>query len=238
MRGAAPDGRVCRMSLSHPGTLLMTWSYSKLHNIFKVLVRSDKRSRSSRIRRMIWCAETLHFEASITSDCRNETAAMETEAQQAFINGHFISTLMISMAYGEHTLSDLGFASGKLHREHNKLKKVTEAVQELKIFKPSFWVEFQRLQDIRNTYVHRTWVEVPACERAASLSERWAPHPLSLTARIRHPRKIILTPEERDRTYPAPLTVMEKDAQDALILMDSIRHVRHNSGIVRDEFFD
>ncbi|MBY0410012.1 MAG: hypothetical protein K2Q97_07755 [Burkholderiaceae bacterium] len=162
---------------------------------------------------------------------------METEARHAYINGHFISVLMISMAYGEHTLSDLGFASGKLFQERNRLDKVTEAVQELKIFKSSFWAEFQRLQDIRNTYVHRTWLEVPVCERAdASLSERWAPHPLSLTARIRHPRKIVLTPEERDKTYPAPLMVMEKDAQDALLLMDSVRYVRHSSGVVRDDF--
>ncbi len=217
----------------------MTWSYSKLRTDFKSLVRSDKRNRRNRIRRMIWCAENLHFQATITIDCSNETASMETEAQHAFINGHFISTLMISMAYGEHTLSDLGFASGLLSQEFNSLKAVKKAVRDLKIFTGSFWAEFERLQDIRNTYAHRKWVEVPVRERADdSLSERWAPHPLSLTARIRPPRKIVLTPEERDKTYPAPLTVMEKDAQDALVLMDAVRQVRHTSGIVRDDFLD
>ena len=228
---------VYRMSPSYPRTLQMTWSYSKLRNAFRILVRIDKRSRCARIRRTIWAEANLHFQAAVTLDCSNETAAMETEAQHAYINGHFISVLMISMAYGEHTLSDLGFASGKLFRERNKLEKVTEAVQELGIFNDNFWAEFERLQDIRNTYAHRKWVQVPVSERADdSLSERWAPHPLSLTARIRHPRKIVLTPEERDKTYPAPLTVMEKDAQDALLLMDSVRYVRHRSGVVRDDF--
>lgn len=160
---------------------------------------------------------------------------MEKETQAAFVEGHFISTLLLAMAYCEHTFSDWLVLQEKREPPLRNLEPIITAMKSKKIFQEGFWIEFKRLQNIRNTYAHRGWENIPADEPdAEGPLRRSRPDASSLTARSRPPYKIVLSPEERDKQYPSPHQLVEQDAKDALVLMDSVRQLRHNSGITRD----
>lgn len=164
---------------------------------------------------------------------------METEAQATFVEGHFISTLMLTMAYCEHTLSDWVVLKETIEPPSRKLEVILNRAKSAKIFTESVWIEFERLQNIRNTYAHRSWESIPADQPdAEGPLRRTRPHTNSLTARTRHPYKVVLTEEERDRRYLSPRQLMEQDAKDALVLMDFVREFRHSSGITTNPFDD
>lgn len=215
----------------------MHLSFSYLRAAFKSLTRSDKSTRRKRLERNLWCHQNLDSYAAITSDFRDETSFMEREARQSFINGQFISTLLVAIAYCEHTLSDIALAETRSTSCANDPKRYIPVIQKHRIFNASFWDELQRLKDIRNAYAHRKSESVPVTERSdTSLDEAFIPHKNTLTARTRPPRKNILTDKERDENYPAPQALIEKDAQDALKLMDAVRHVRHRIGLIKNDW--
>ncbi len=213
----------------------MRMPLSALRKVYKAFMRSDGNRRKERIRRSLWCTQNLHFQAAITSDHRHETAAMESEVQATFVDGHFISTLLLSMAYCEHTLSDWLVLKEKNEPPRRNLERIINLVKSKKILNESFWSQFQALQERRNTYAHRSWESIPEHEPDVDGPlRRTRPHTQSLTARTRPPYKVVLSAEERDKQYPSPRQLMEQDAKAALLLMDAMRHLRHHSGITRD----
>lgn len=217
----------------------MASTYSKLRMAFKSLLRADQSSRRKRIERNIWCSENIHFSSGFNSDFRDETALLEQEARQTFIHGQFISALLVSVAYCEHTLSDIALATTKSKKVADDSALYIAEIKKLKIFNTLFWDELQRLKDIRNGYAHRKWESVSATQRVDdSLDESFIPHKNTLTARTRAPQKNLLTKEERDKKYPSPQELIEQDAKDALRLMDSVRHMRHNVGHIKSEWDD
>lgn len=175
--------------------------------------------------------------STFMSEIRDETTVLNTEAQQTFIHGQFVSTLMVSIAYCEQTLSDIALAVTQSNETANNPKKYISKVKTLKVFSNSFWEELERLKLIRNAYAHRKWTSVSSNQRADdSLDEAFIPHPNSLTARTRAPRKNVLTEEERDKKYPTCQKIIEQDAKDALILMKAVNHVRHKISLIRNNW--
>ena len=160
---------------------------------------------------------------------------MESEAKATFVDGHFISTLLLTLAYCEHTLSDWVVLKEKIEPPPRKLERIVKLAKPPKVFKESFWIEFKRLQDIRNTYAHRSWESIPDDEPdVEGPLPRTRPHADSLTARTRRHHNAVLSGEEHHKQHLSPWQLMEQDAKDALVLMDSVRCLRHNSGITRD----
>ena len=105
----------------------------------------------------------------------------------------------------------------ELVKKHHTLFALANAAQAAGVFDNAFWDDFSTQREIRNAYVHRSWERNPSGQDVAKLN----PH--SLTSRFK-----------KLKIYPSKL--MELDAQNALLLMDKVRHLRHSSGITKNPF--
>ncbi|MEF9947058.1 MAG: hypothetical protein RR800_01750 [Comamonas sp.] len=188
--------------------------------------------------RQHWCEQNLHFPFQSSSDYSIETSQMPYEAKSSFIYGNFISTVLVAVAFCEHTISDwLYLMALKKPKQRIGLEKLMKKAKNAKLFSEDFWENFDDLRKIRNAYTHRCWDVIPCNEvEDEKLSSAVRPDSYTVTARTRPPQKNQLTPEERDRNYPSPSQLMEQDAKDALLLMDIVYRFRHSSGIIKEDF--
>lgn len=65
---------------------------------------SDDRGRKERVERIVWVSAHSTLPTAILG--RTETLALLQEARDAFVNGHYLSTLLVATCVIEHSLSE------------------------------------------------------------------------------------------------------------------------------------
>lgn len=194
------------------------WRFSSIKKLFRAFKQSDGLRRSQRVKRELWCAKHLTFQASFTVDHSLESSRMEQEARECFVNGNFIAAHILAISFCEHTLSDWLLSSGTipdLNRNRKTLAFLATEAQKVGLFDAEFWNEFTQQRELRNAYVHRVWSAPTNSSECAKLAQN------SLTTRFKQSK---LSPE----------LIVESDAMSGLLLMDRMRHLRHKSGITKN----
>lgn len=121
-----------------------------------------------------------------------ETAYVFDEAKMTFINGEFISTIMLAQAFIEHKLQACLASKGLIKESKNGLKSMTMCLRRKKLVNEFLLNKIDHLRKIRNPFSHLR----PGDE--SSVSER-----------------IFLEKQ-------GPLLIMEKDAKNSIALMYQI----------------
>lgn len=191
----------------------------------------------NKAQRAEWCDSTLSFPFKNVSECSIETGSMVKEVRHTFIEGCFVSTVLVAISFCEHTIADWLYLKGKNPpKDRVPLGELCKRAKNLGLFDEAFWAKLNELREIRNAYAHRCWEAIPANEQESdALSSQVRPATWTATARTMPPQKNQLTLDERDKKYPSALEVMEQDAKNALMLMDRVYHFRYHSGIIRDD---
>lgn len=158
--------------------------------LLKALSQSDAMRRDARADRIEWLSLHINIPSFIAG--RAETLHLLEEARNTFVDGHFVSALLIAMAVIEHTLvEDLQLQ--QLTQGSPTFGQALSLAKDKRLFPPDWLERATRLSHRRNPYAHLKDED----------------HPHALGARIqsenRHPRSI-----------------MENDAKDALELMSNI----------------
>lgn len=151
------------------------------------LEANDKQDREARADRFEWLS--LHGVTPPSMIIRAETGHVLNEAREVFVNGHYISTLLLALAFIEHAIAE------ELKRKDPKIgslsmEKAIEEAKERKLF-PIDWLDrADRLRLRRNPFAHYKKIT----------------HPHTLGMRIQHEKQ-------------HPITILETDAKDAIELM-------------------
>ena len=153
----------------------------------RMLAKSDKETFAHRV-------ERLKFVDGIIGDIgmlgSMETVFIFREAGWAYINGAFISTIMLSQAFIERRLHDLMIEKGFEGEANHGAQSIIKFCRKHQLVTDFLLDKFDRLRQIRNPFVH---VKPPD-------------HPFSLDQRM-----------FTEKTQPNDL--IESDAKEALSLM-------------------
>lgn len=151
------------------------------------LTESDDMRRNARAERIEWLS--LNVASYPTIMGRAETLQLLEEARGAFIDGHFVATLLVAMAFIEHALIEELQLVGRT-KGSPRFSQAIEMAVDGKLF-PSDWLQRAKALSLRrNPFVH--------------LKEQDHRHTLGV--------RII---EEKAH----PLAIMEADAKNAIDLM-------------------
>lgn len=71
--------------------------------VLSALQRSDEASRPRRVKRIAWLSG---HQVAVNSIGPVDTMAVLDEAKDCFVYGHYIATLLLAVAFIEHTLAD------------------------------------------------------------------------------------------------------------------------------------
>ena len=119
--------------------------------IIKALEESDQSRREARANRILWSSE--HRASFPVISGRAETLRLLSEAEDTLIDGHFVATLLLAMAFIEHTVIDelqlLGHTKGSPPFGH-----ALKLAEQHKVF-PSDWLKRANTLSVRrNSFVH------------------------------------------------------------------------------------
>jgi len=148
----------------------------------------DASNRLERAGRLIWVDSNLVSVDTGYWD-RSETAAAMQEARSSFIQGNFISTLVLALAYVEHVVND-ALPPPPPNKRAPTMSDAIKKARDAGLFPCDLLDEALVLYDFRNPLAHRRKADDPD-----TLGER-------VRDRKSHPRLIL-----------------EHDARDALLLM-------------------
>ena len=164
---------------------------AQLQSVIATLERLDSDSRGARAERVFWLS--LHEpEPAGAIMGRTETMQILREARAAFIDGHFVSSLLLAMCFVEHTVVEelqlLGHIKGS-----PIFSSALKTAEMHRVF-PTDWMKRAKTLSLRrNPFAH--------------LKE--ASHEHGLGVRIRSEKR-------------HPRTIMEDDAKDAIDLMYNV----------------
>ncbi len=119
-----------------------------------------------------------------------ETATIFSEVKMAFVNGEYVSTILLAVCFAEHWLG--GYLEGRKYskKAYSSLSTIIDTLREDALVPEYLLSRLDRLREIRNPFVHmKNW------DHPAKLDRRW-----------------IL---ERK----PPFELLEEDAREALSLM-------------------
>lgn len=125
-----------------------------------------------------------------------ETAYVFDEAKMTFINGEFISTIMLAQAFIEHKLQTYLASRGLIKESKKGLKSMTSYLKRNKLVNEFLLDKIDHLRKIRNPFSH-----------------------LKLDDESSISRRIFLQRKE-------PFIVMEEDAKEAIALMYQIAIIK------------
>ncbi len=159
------------------------------------LAKYDKRSMADRIQRFKFLKKVFPKGYSFGSDL--ETAYIFDEAKMAFINGEFISTILLSQAFIERRLQ-MHYQSLGLDNISNKgLKAIIDHAKRNKTIHEFLLPKIDELRQKRNPFVHLKEYD----------------HKFNISQRIYN---------DKDKVFREPMTIIREDAQEALRLMYAI----------------
>ncbi|WP_412478375.1 hypothetical protein [Azonexus sp. IMCC34839] len=122
-----------------------------LTRIINALEESDKLHREARARRILWVSE--HKASFPVISGRPETLKLLSEAEDTLIDGHFVATLLLAMAFIEHTIIDelqlLDPVKGS-----PRFGEALKLADKQKVFPPDWIKRANTLSVRRNSYVH------------------------------------------------------------------------------------
>jgi len=156
-----------------------------------ILSRYDLDSLPERLERFKWLLKV--FPSGYGFMMESESSFIFDEAKMAFINGQFISVILLAFSFLEHWLG--GYISSLGHYDTAKagMKRILVFVEEKHLLNGLFIKKIDRIREIRNTYIH--------------IKPQNYVHKLS--------NRIF-------RESVTPGEIMHKDAREALILMYQI----------------
>lgn len=153
----------------------------------RMLAKSDKETFASRVERLKFADGIIGNIGMLGS---METVFILREAGWAYINGAFISTIMLSQAFIERRLHDLMLEKGFESEAKHGARSIIRFCRKHQLVSDYLLDKFDRLRRIRNPFVH----------------VKSSDHPFSLDQRI-FTEKI------------QPNDLIENDAKEALSLM-------------------
>lgn len=124
---------------------------SNREKLLKALEYSDLNTRNARMDRIEWLS--LHRPIVPVVLGRVETLQLLEEAQQSFISGHFVATLIVAMAFVEHCLIEELQILGLIKGSPSFSTALTVASDE-KIFPHDWLVRAKVLSLRRNPFAH------------------------------------------------------------------------------------
>lgn len=130
----------------------MTGTADKLSaRLVAALEESDKNRRIGRAERSIWLSEH-EFNPGIVMG-RMDTMALMQEARESFVDGHHIATLVLAIAFIEHTLVEY-LISRDLAKPKINFQDVLKICFRKSLF-PNDWIErTDKLRLYRNPFTH------------------------------------------------------------------------------------
>jgi hypothetical protein len=165
----------------------MSFSIEDRQHLIAALEESDTSSRLERVDRIEWLS--LHQNNPSVLAGRAETLQLLKEARESFVDGHYVATLLLALAFIEHTLIE-ELQLLKLINCDTPINKAISIAEEKKVF-PADWLGRANVLRLRrNSFVHLKKEE----------------HLHTLGKRIRIEKK-------------HPSNILETDGKDAIDLM-------------------
>lgn len=157
--------------------------------LLDALKRSDERSRDGRANRIIWLSAYKTDHGAIIGP--SDTMAIQNEANQCFVDGQYIATVLLVMAFFEHSLIDELLEKEIIKAgQRCSLEKAIKLAKEYSVLDSDLLNSADQLRLIRNPLSHR---KDPKHEH--NFGNRYI----------------------RGKIHPQ--TMLEKDAKDAIMLM-------------------
>jgi hypothetical protein len=120
--------------------------------LLEALERSDAWRRQGRAERIAWISE--HDVAYELISGPMDTLRLLAEARECFVDAHYVATLILAVAYIEHTLMDelteRGFAAGV-----RTLEQAIKRSGHYDLFEKALLDRADKLRAIRNPFTHR-----------------------------------------------------------------------------------
>jgi hypothetical protein len=167
-------------------------------NLVSALEQSDEMRRSERAERIEWLS-THQIPLGVVVGPMDSMAILG-EARDCFIEGHYIASLLLCVAFIEHTITDELVEHG-LARYGVSFVDAIRLSKDAGLFSPEMLSGADHLREIRNPFTHRK-----SQDHRHSFGNRF------LEERV-HPRSIV-----------------ERDAKDALALMYAFFHCSLKDG--------
>lgn len=155
--------------------------------VIACLEQLDPEDRNERAERHIWMGKH-HVQVGAYWE-RSETSGVMQEARSSFVNGNFIATLVLALAYVEHVINDALPPLPPKKKSPTMTAAINQA-REAGLFNEDLLIGATVLNDFRNPFVHRRHES-----DQDTISQR-------VSSRKSHPKSI-----------------MEQDARDALLVM-------------------
>lgn len=126
--------------------------------LLDALKSSDEIRREARADRIVWMSHHNHRPSWIMG--RPETLALLGEAEDAFREGHFISVLLLALAFVEHTLVE-ELVERSPTREWVNFEKAIKLARTSGILDSDLLDRIDSLRQIRNPFSHRRRADDP-----------------------------------------------------------------------------
>ncbi len=170
------------------------------------LLKHDKESFEERLDRLKYL-QTIFPNIDFMAG-RPETILIFEEAKMTFINGEFISTVMLAQAFIEHVLQEILTVSGLYKESKHGLKSMIDSCRSKELLNDFFLQKIEKLRKIRNPFSH-----LKDFEHDHNLSQRMFSQ---VREQIEKEKKGAQFKEEDIHE------TLEQDAKDALSIMYTI----------------
>jgi len=144
--------------------------------LIDALETSDEYRREERADRILWMSAHRSRPEAILG--RPESLALLDEAEDAFREGHFISVMLLALAFVEHTLVE-ELVERSICNERVRFERAIKLAQLNQVLDTELLGRIDRLREVRNPFVHRR-----PCNDPATYGNRYI-------ARQIHPRAML-----------------------------------------------
>ncbi|MDA8257193.1 MAG: hypothetical protein M0Z99_16460 [Betaproteobacteria bacterium] len=120
-------------------------------NLLQALAESDERRRPGRAERILWVSALRPQTGAVFGPL--DTMTILNEARECFIEGHYIATVLLAMAFIEHTVIDELAESGS--GRPGQFSLALDAAAKKRLFPDELLSRTRNLSLIRNAFTHR-----------------------------------------------------------------------------------
>lgn len=121
-------------------------------NLIAALVQSDEMRRSERADRILWLSKYQIPLGIVVGEM--DTMAVLGEARGCFIEGHYIASLLMCVAFIEHTITDT-LVERNLAKYGIRFVEAIKLAGNAGLFPLDMLSRADRLREIRNPFTHR-----------------------------------------------------------------------------------
>ncbi len=107
-----------------------------------------------------------------------EAASLFSEAKMAFINGEFISTILLSVSFCEHWLGTFIENKGYPKKDYYTITNIINCLRKNKLISGYLLIQLDRIREIRNPFVHIKEYDNPNNFSQRLFKEKTIPHEL------------------------------------------------------------